>query len=252
MLVLQIDSITGATLPYVIYICDVYGNQCVVLATINTPIPPSITLNIPSQFNNVPAIGIKIIDANGCEVFETTYCFEPTPTPTPTPTSTPNPTPTPTPTPTPIPLSAFTITLLEVGSDVVMSGYGGFNILDLTYVSTSGYGAGFNAQLGVFLLGALSSLSLDSYTGSTFSQPANFGGPATGTTTGSSSAGTSMGVFPANNLLIPTGYISGSYIGGSTTYFNRTLSSFGAIPGIYIYSWGSGVNSSIITLQVGP
>jgi hypothetical protein len=238
MLVLQIDSITGATLPYVIYVCDVYGNQCAVLTNINTPIPPSITLNIPSQFNNVPAIGIKIIDANGCEVFETTYCFEPTPTPTPT--------------PTPIPLSAFTITLLEVGSDVVMSGYGGFNILDLTYVSTSGYGAGLNAQLGIFLLGALSSSSLDSYTGSTFSQPANFGGPATGTTTGSSSAGTSMGVFPANNLLIPTGYISGSYIGGSTTYFNRTLSSFGAIPGIYIYSWGSGVNSSIITLQVGP
>lgn len=236
MLVLQIDSITGATLPYVIYVCDVYGNQCAVLTNINTPIPPSITLNIPSQFNNVPAIGIKIIDANGCEVFETTYCFEPTPTPTPT--------------PTPIPLSAFTITLLEVGSDVVMSGYGGFNILDLTYVSTSGYGAGLNAQLGIFLLGAFS--SLDSYTGSTFSQPANFGGPATGSTTSSSSAGASMGVFPANNLLVPTGYISGSYIGGSTTYINRTLSSFGAIPGTYIYSWGSGVNSSIITLQVGP
>lgn len=236
MLVLQIDSITGATLPYVIYVCDVYGNQCAVLTNINTPIPPSITLNIPSQFNNVPAIGIKIIDANGCEVFETTYCFDPTPTPTPT--------------PTPIPLSAFTITLLEVGSDVVMSGYGGFNILDLTYVSTSGYGAGLNAQLGIFLLGAFS--SLDSYTGSTFSQPANFGGPATGSTTSSSSAGASMGVFPANNLLVPTGYISGSYIGGSTTYINRTLSSFGAIPGTYIYSWGSGVNSSIITLQVGP
>ena len=115
MLVLQIDSITGATLPYVIYVCDVYGNQCAVLSYVNTPIPPSITLNIPSQFNNVPAIGIKIIDANGCEVFETTYCFEPTPTPTETPTPTPTITPTltltPTETPTPTPTITPTLTL---------------------------------------------------------------------------------------------------------------------------------------------
>ena len=76
MLVLQIDSITGTTLPYIIYVCDVYGNQCAVLTNINTPIPPSITLNIPSQFNNVPAIGIKIIDANCCEEFSILNCGE--------------------------------------------------------------------------------------------------------------------------------------------------------------------------------
>jgi len=96
MLVLQIDSITGATLPYFIYVCDVYGNQCAVLTYVNTPIPPSITLNIPSQFNNVPEIGIKIIDINGCEVFQTIYCFGTNPTPTPTSGITLTPTPTPT------------------------------------------------------------------------------------------------------------------------------------------------------------
>jgi len=76
MLILQIDGITGATAPYDLYVCDVYGNQCAVLATINTPIPPSITLNIPSQFNNVPAIGIKIIDVYGCEEFFILNCGE--------------------------------------------------------------------------------------------------------------------------------------------------------------------------------
>ena len=162
----------------------------------------------------------------------------------------PSPTPTPTPTPTPIPLSAFTVTLLEVGSDVVMSGYGGFNILDLTYVATNGYGAVIDPQTGVFLLGSSPS-NLDLYTGSTFNQPTNFGGPPTGATI-NGSIDTLMGVFPVNNLAVPTGYISGSYIEGSTTYFNQTLSSLGATPGIYIYSWGSGVNSSILTLQVGP
>jgi len=114
MLVLQIDSITGATLPYIIYVCDVYGNQCAVLSYINAPIPPSITLNIPSQFNNVPAIGIKVIDANGCEVFETIYCFGSIPTPTPTLTQTLTPTPTPTqtntPTLTPTPTPTQTLT----------------------------------------------------------------------------------------------------------------------------------------------
>ncbi len=74
MLILQIDGITGATAPYDLYVCDVYGNQCAILATINTPIPPSITLNVPSQFNNAPAIGIKIIDANCCEQFVIIYC----------------------------------------------------------------------------------------------------------------------------------------------------------------------------------
>jgi hypothetical protein len=74
MLVIQLNSITGATPPYDLYLCDVYGNQCAVLATINTPIPPSITLNVPSQFNNVPAIGLKIIDVNGCEQFGIINC----------------------------------------------------------------------------------------------------------------------------------------------------------------------------------
>jgi hypothetical protein len=29
---------------------------------------------VPSQFNNAPAIGLKIIDVNGCEQFGIIYC----------------------------------------------------------------------------------------------------------------------------------------------------------------------------------
>ena len=77
MLILQINGITGGTSPYNLYACDAYGNQCVIFATLTTPIPSSgITLNIPSQFNNVPAIGIKIIDSNGCEQFILLNCGE--------------------------------------------------------------------------------------------------------------------------------------------------------------------------------
>jgi hypothetical protein len=167
---------------------------------------------------------------------------------TPIPSATPSPTPTPT--PTPIPLSAFTVTLLEVGSDVVMSGYGGFNITDLTYVSTGGYGAGLNPQGGVFLLGA-SPTTLDLYTGSTFSGTSSFGGLPTGTTS-TTDSGYLLGIFPLNNLAVPTGYVSGTFISGSTTYLNQTLSGLAATPGTYIYTWGSGVNVSQLTLQIGP
>jgi hypothetical protein len=77
MLILQIDGITGGTSPYNLYACDAYGNQCAILATLTGPVPPpstGITLNIPSQFNNVPVIGIKIVDSNGCEQFILINC----------------------------------------------------------------------------------------------------------------------------------------------------------------------------------
>jgi len=95
---IQINSITGSAYPYTIFACDVYGNQCVLVSVINTSIPPTIILNIPPQFNNIPAIGLKVIDVSGCEQFEIVYCDMPTPTPTltPTPTVTPGLSPTPT------------------------------------------------------------------------------------------------------------------------------------------------------------
>ena len=140
---------------------------------------------------------------------------------------------------------------MEVGSDVVMSGYGGLNITDLMLVSSgSGFGSGISCQFGIFLLGT-SPGNLDLYTGSTFNQPSNFGGPPTGFTS-TVDSGSMMGVNPANNLAVPTGYVSGTYITGSTTYIGQTLSSLGAVPGTYIYSWGTGSNASILTLQVGP
>ena len=163
----------------------------------------------------------------------------------------PSATPAPTPTPTPILLSAFTVTLLEVGSDVVMSGYGGFNITDLTYVGGGeGYGSGIDPQGGEFLLGSPFS-SLDLYTGSTFSGPSSFGGSPTGTTL-TTDSGYLLGIYPLNNLAVPMGYVSGTFISGVTTYINQTLSGLAATPGTYIYTWGSGANVSQLTLQIGP
>jgi len=72
---LQINNVTGLTTPYQIYICDVYGNQCVLVATVNTTIPPTITITLPSQFDTAPAIGVKLIDLY-CEKFAVLNCIK--------------------------------------------------------------------------------------------------------------------------------------------------------------------------------
>ena len=93
---IEIANITGLSYPYQIYVCDVFGNQCVLIATINTSVPPSTNFILPSQFDNAPAVGVKIMTSDGCERFEIVYCNVLVTTPTPTPTTTPTPTPTPT------------------------------------------------------------------------------------------------------------------------------------------------------------
>jgi hypothetical protein len=71
---IQIVNSTTLALPYQISICDVYGNQCVILATIGSYQPPIITLTLPTQFNYAPSIGVKIIDFNECEIFKIITC----------------------------------------------------------------------------------------------------------------------------------------------------------------------------------
>jgi hypothetical protein len=71
---IEITSITGLTYPYLVYVCNVYGNYCILVATIITNVGPSITITLPPQFENAPAVGIKIITCNGCEIFKVIYC----------------------------------------------------------------------------------------------------------------------------------------------------------------------------------
>jgi hypothetical protein len=71
---LEIRSISGGTLPINLYACDVYQNQCVLFGTINTTVPPITIFTLPQQFDSVPAIGILLVDGNGCERFEVGVC----------------------------------------------------------------------------------------------------------------------------------------------------------------------------------
>ena len=72
---LVINNITGSTAPpYSGYACDVYGNQCVYIGEI-TGTPQTIILPSP-QFDSAPAIGFKLVESIGCEIFGILYCVE--------------------------------------------------------------------------------------------------------------------------------------------------------------------------------
>ena len=185
-----------------------------------------------------------------------TNTSSPTPTSTPTNTITPTVTKTPatTPTGTPSAGSVVNMTLLEVGGDVVLSGAGTMNLTSLTNAQplfkessvvplASQFGCGlagpgpFNSRL---------------YTGATFNSPAGFG--SGGQTLGSSGTGDFFGITFAisnNQLFVPSGYTSGSFISGTTTFNSTTLATLEATPGTYTWSWGSGANTSSIVMQVG-
>ena len=68
-----ITSVSGLTPPFSAYCCNVYGNQCVYVGLgVITPI----TITLPLQFNTAPAVGIKLIDSLGCEIFKIVDCTQ--------------------------------------------------------------------------------------------------------------------------------------------------------------------------------
>jgi hypothetical protein len=147
------------------------------------------------------------------------------------------------------------MTLLEVGGDVVLSGAGTMNLTSLTNVGLLFRGSSVVPQVSQFGCGLAGPGPFNSrlYTGSTFNSPANFG--TGGQTLGDSGTGDFFGVafaVSSNQLFVPSGYTSGSFISGTTTFNSTTLATIGATVGTYIWSWGAGVTASSIILQVGP
>lgn len=76
MRTLEFTSITGLIQPYTIYICNVFGGDCVLVAYFSTNVPPNNLFVLPPIFNTAPAIGVKVITSDGCERFKVLYCSE--------------------------------------------------------------------------------------------------------------------------------------------------------------------------------
>jgi PEP-CTERM motif len=74
----------------------------------------------------------------------------------------------------------------------------------------------------------------------------SFGGSSLAAGSGS---GDEVGIF-FGRLVVPHGYVSDSPLLDTATYDSQTLSSLGATPGTYKWTWGSGANQNF-TLVIG-
>jgi hypothetical protein len=147
------------------------------------------------------------------------------------------------------------MSLIEVGSDVILSGTGNFNTTNLTFTFPGTLNGSVRPNNANFFSGEgnVTQLSSDAYGGVSLTIPSNFGsGVLTQANTGNGVAVGIQTIGPSTYLILPTGYVSNSNITTQSTFTSKTLSSLGATPGTYTYNWGSGSNTGTITLQVGP
>ncbi len=138
----------------------------------------------------------------------------------------------------------FTVTVTQVGPDVVATGSGAINLTGLA-LSTS-FAAAARVDPGSALLILGSSGTLDDYTGA--SGPSSFG--AAGSTLASSATGVSAGILGPADIFVPQGYISETPLADTSTWSGQTLSSLGLMPGTYTWTWGTGTDQKF-TLEIG-
>ena len=157
------------------------------------------------------------------------------------------------------PAEAYTVTLQQVGSNVVANGSGPINLPGLIFQGTSSVAAGVNAPSGDFFppqmnasFGAILTGQVGVVTGYTgFTGPTSFGpGGLFFATTGSGDlVGISSG---ARALYVPLGYVSGAALSSSATWNNATFASLGVTSGSYMWTWGTGLPNQNFTLVIGP
>ena len=125
------------------------------------------------------------------------------------------------------PAQAFTVTVDQVGSNVVATGSGAFNLTGLNFVENTISGvAAIQANQGVISIGPGSKANVSVYTG--FTGPTSFGSGDTFL------ANTSSGdwvVLGGLGLFLPQGYVSGHALSDSMTFNNATFASLGLTPG---------------------
>jgi hypothetical protein len=147
--------------------------------------------------------------------------------------------------------AGYTVTLREVGPDVVATGSGP---IDLTGLSIAFHNVRTETDIepanGGIFTGA--SAFCDLYQG-TISGPTSFGsGSATFT---NNASGDMVAIYkPAhgplfNYIVVPTGYVSGDALSDTATYSGKTFASLGVTQGTYVWTSGSGANQNF-TLKI--
>jgi PEP-CTERM motif len=144
--------------------------------------------------------------------------------------------------------AAFVVTLEQEGPNVVATGSGTIDLADLSFINTVGESRSLiSSGRPEISIGFANSVDFYAPEG-TFTGPPNFGSG------GQSFASSSTGVAVALELgfiLLPSGYVSGSPLSGSSTWDNATFASLGVTPGVYTWTWGTAPFADSFTLIAG-
>ena len=152
--------------------------------------------------------------------------------------------------------AGYTVTLQQVGPNVVATGSGAIDLTGLTFDHSSSLNPGIRPAIGAaeefaFINTGPTSSSVDMYvhpSGPTFGSS----GVSTSASSGSGDmVGISRGLFLTSALSVPTGYVSGTALSDMAIYSDKTFASLGVTPGTYVWTWGPGANQNF-TLQVLP
>jgi len=145
--------------------------------------------------------------------------------------------------------AGYTVTLQQVGPNVVATGSGAINLTGLTFSqSATGANPGLRpsgAGYSAFISTGPASSSVDYYYSPT--GPTSFGSSSF-LTSASSGSGYMVGIFTSvlgNILIVPRGYVSGTALPGMAIYIGKTFAILGVTPGTYVWRWGIGANQKL-------
>ena len=156
------------------------------------------------------------------------------------------------------PAEAYTVTLQQMGVNVVANGSGPINLTGLTFAQSGQVtgGAFIGPSNALIQTGPTGLVNFDLY-GGLFTGPTSFGSGLV--KFASSGSGDFVGIHilnvpdgsgPNGLLVVPQGYVSGAALSDSMTFNNATFVSLGVTPGTYVWTWGTGANQNF-TLVIG-
>ena len=135
-----------------------------------------------------------------------------------------------------------------MGSDVVATGSGPLDLTGLSFTVSSIIFTGIVPVLGEISTGPHPVGLEDFYSG--VAGPAGFGSSG-GPIFADSGSGDSVGIHGNLGLLgVPLGYVSGTDLSDTMTFFNQSFATLGVTPGTYVWTWGTGPNQNF-TLIIG-
>ena len=151
--------------------------------------------------------------------------------------------------------AAYTITIAQVGSDVVATGAGSINYNALAYYIDDVDPSLIYAGEGAIIVGPANPNSTnDTYYSGIMGPDITFGAGEEFFADMGDGNIVGLGTFDETSggvVTVPQGYASGTPLGTSTaTWSNTTISGLGLTPGSYVWTWGSGANADTFTLNI--